>query len=187
MFYSFEGKAPTIKNSAFIAPSANLIGDVIIGDRSSVWYNCTLRGDVNKIEIGNETNIQDNTVIHVRSSELNEEPSPTKIGDQVTVGHGAILHACELHDSSFVGMGAILLDFSIVESQAMVAAGALITSGTVVKSGELWAGRPARKLRDLTLDERDFIYQSALSYADFAHRHLTYSHPTTPQTHLEEE
>mmetsp|Transcript_23916 Transcript_23916/g.94896 ORF Transcript_23916/g.94896 Transcript_23916/m.94896 type:complete len:159 (-) Transcript_23916:1570-2046(-) len=135
-------------------------------------YGCVIRGDVDKVVVGRGSNVQDATVIHVRSSILGDgRPHATVIGDGVTVGHSAILHAATCADHSFVGMQACLLDFSVVESFGMVGAGSLVTSGTVVRSGELWVGRPARKVRDVTDKERDFIRRSADAYVDFARRH----------------
>ena len=168
----FDGKVPRVASTAWVAPSATLIGNVEVKKNASVWYGSVVRGDQALIEIGENSNIQDNTVIHVRSSELGHgEPNPTIIGNGCTVGHAALLHACTLGDFSFVGMQACLLDFSVVEEEAMVAAGALVLSGTVVKRGELWAGRPAKKLRDLTETELSFLRESADNYCDFADRH----------------
>lgn len=169
--FSFRGVPPRVAASCFVAPTAALVGDVRIGEMSSVWYNCVLRGDVSYIKIGQNTNVQDGSVIHVRSRELGSEPKPTLIGDYVTVGHSALLHACELRDRSFVGMQSVVMDFAVVETDAMVAAGSLVSSGTVVKSGELWVGRPAKKARDLRGEEIEFIRKSALSYVDFAKAH----------------
>lgn len=131
-----------------------------------------LRGDGERISIGRRTNIQDGTVIHVRSDELGGgNAQGTIIGNDVTVGHQALLHACILEDRSFVGMQACVMDFARVESGAMVAAGAMVLSKTVVKSGELWGGRPAKKMRDLTEKEKAFLTLSAEKYAEFAQRH----------------
>lgn len=170
---SFEGAHPRIHETAFVAPTADVIGKVRIGKDSSIWYNCVLRGDVNTISIGERTNIQDGTIIHVRSGEKlsGSNPNETKIGDDVTIGHAAIIHACTLEDRSFIGMQACIMDFAVVESEAMIGAGALVTPRTVVKSGELWAGRPAKKLRDLREDERKNIQDSATGYVTFGLRH----------------
>lgn len=150
----FEGIMPKIAEGAFIAETAVVIGDVEIGPGSSIWYGCVVRGDVNKIRIGRNTNIQDGTIIH-----CNHDPNgdyretgggePTHIGDNVVVGHMALIHACTVGDGAFIGMRALLLDRSVVEPGAMVAAGATLTPGKVVPSGELWAGIPARRVRDL--------------------------------------
>ena len=134
-------------------------------------YNCTLRGDVDAIIIGAESNVQDNTVIHCRSKDLGGSSAPTIIGVRVTVGHAAVLHACTLESRSFVGMQACVLDLAVVQEGAMVGAGALVTAGTVVRSGELWVGRPAKKLRNLTDQELSFLDESALAYVAFAAQH----------------
>ena len=135
----FKNILPRIGNGVFIAPNVPIIGDVEIGDDSSIWFNCVLRGDVNSIKIGKRSNIQDGTVIHVSSFGLG-----TIIGDDVTVGHMAMLHACTIEGGAFVGMMACVMDGAVVEKGAMVAAGALVTPGKRVPSGQLWGGSPAR-------------------------------------------
>ncbi|MBL0317901.1 MAG: gamma carbonic anhydrase family protein [Alphaproteobacteria bacterium] len=162
----FRGIYPTIHETAFIAPGAVVIGDVHIGAGSSIWYGCVVRGDVHHIRIGENTNIQDSTVIHV-----SREEGPTFIGSHVTVGHKAVLHACILGDYSFVGMGAVVMDFAEVESKAMVAAGTLVTPGKKVFSGQIWAGSPAHYLRDLSEEEREYIPVSASNYVTLAKEH----------------
>lgn len=150
---TFQGKTPKIHPSAFIAEGARIIGDVEIGAYSSIWFNCVLRGDVNSIRIGERTNIQDGTVIHVDSrTPTNPAGRPTIIGDDVLVGHMVMLHGTILHDRAFVGLGSVLMD-SIVESDGMLAAGALLSPGKTIGQGELWMGRPAKKLRDLSAEE----------------------------------
>ena len=160
---SYEGILPTISSNVFIAETAAIIGDVQIGNNSSVWFGCTVRGDVNKIRIGKFTNIQDGTCIHVT-----RKLHSTIIGNYVTVGHMALLHGCELREYSFVGMGATVMDGAIVESYAMVAAGALVTPGKTVPTGQLWAGSPARYMRDLTAQEMEHMEVLANSYAALA-------------------
>ena len=142
---AFLDHSPEIDDHAFIAPTAAVIGAVRIGAGSSIWYQVTVRGDNNYITIGTGTNIQDNSCIHISSREF-----PTIIGNYVSVGHSALVHACTLEDHSFVGMGAIVMDGAVIERDAMLAAGALLTPGTRIPSGELWAGRPATKMRMLT-------------------------------------
>ncbi|AEP09359.1 gamma carbonic anhydrase family protein [Micavibrio aeruginosavorus] len=159
----FKGKLPQIDASAFVAETAAIIGDVVVGAGASIWYGCTLRGDVNNIVIGARTNIQDGTIIHVSST-----TQGTYVGDDVTVGHGAILHACTIGDRAFIGMQACVMDDATVEADAMVAAGALVTPGKTVPSGQLWGGRPARYMRDLTDDEKKFLLFSAERYAKLA-------------------
>ena len=158
---------PEINSRAFIAPSASIIGAVKIDQGSGVWFNCTIRGDVEPIYIGKNTNIQDGTVIHCTRGGYK-----TTIGNNVTVGHNAILHACNLEDESFIGMGAIIMDKAIVKTGAMVAAGALVPPGKIIPKGEIWAGNPAKFLRKLTKEESDFIMTSANNYLKLAQEYL---------------
>ncbi|XP_021908272.1 gamma carbonic anhydrase 1, mitochondrial [Carica papaya] len=130
-------KAPTVDKDAFVAPSASIIGDVSVGRGSSIWYGCVLRGDVNSISVGSGTNIQDNSLVHVAKSNLSGKVLPTIIGDNVTVGHSAVLHGCTVEDEAFVGMGATLLDGVFVEKHAMVAAGTLVRQNTRIPCGEV--------------------------------------------------
>ncbi len=144
-----KGFTPKVASSAFIAPNVTLVGDVEIAANASIWFGCILRGDGPGIRIGENSNLQDGTVVHVAKRGL-----MTVVGRDVTVGHRALLHACEVQDGAFIGMNSTVLDGAVVESQAMVAAGAVVTSGKIVRKGELWAGNPAQKMRDLT--EKDF-------------------------------
>ncbi len=169
----FRGLMPKIAPDAFIAETAVIIGDVEIGPGASIWYGCILRGDVNRIRIGRDTNIQDGTIIH-----CNHDPEgdyretgggePTFIGDNVTVGHLALLHACTVEDGGFIGMRAAVLDRAVVESGAMVAAGALVSPGKRVPTGELWAGNPARYLRDVRDRERGYMSHIPDHYRELA-------------------
>lgn len=161
--YSYQGVLPSIDGSAFIAPSADIIGNVKIGKESGVWFNCTVRGDVNEIRIGERTNIQDNTVIHV--AELGQG---TYLGDNITIGHAALLHACTIEDDAMVGNQACVMDGCLIETGAFVAAGALVTPGKVVRSGEVWAGSPAKKLRDVNDKDLEFFKVNAERYARLA-------------------
>lgn len=165
--WPYKNNHPEIHSNVFIAPTAAVVGDVEIGDDSSVWFACTLRGDVNNIIIGKRTNVQDGTVIHVSST-----GQGTYIGDDVTIGHQVLLHACTVEDKAFIGMQACLMDDVLVESGAMVAAGALVTPGKRVPAGELWAGRPAKKMRDLTAEEKAHITYSAGHYVRLAGDYL---------------
>jgi len=155
-----------IHDSAFVAPGAAVIGDVTIGADSNIWYNCTLRGDVNDIRIGARTNIQDGSVVHVTT-----DFSGTYVGDDVTVGHSAILHACTIEDFGFIGMQACVMDGAVVKERGMLAAGALLTPGKIVPTGQLWAGRPAKYMRDLTKEELDYIAWSAPHYVELGRAH----------------
>lgn len=165
--YPFQGRLPVIAPDAWIAPGARVIGNVTIGSRSSIWFNCVLRGDINTIDIGTGTNLQDGTVVHVSSGRFR-----TVIGNDILIGHTCIIHGCELQDTAFVGMGAVVMDGCVVEPDAMVAAGALVTPGTIIRRGEIWAGRPARFMRKLA--EKDFERQrmAAIRYADNAQEYL---------------
>lgn len=145
-----NGQAPRIHDSAFIAPGCTIIGDVEIGAESSIWYNCVVRADVFKIRIGERTNIQDGSVLHCDPPRPGDpEGSPLIIGDDVLVGHMVMLHGCTIHDRGFVGLGAIAMNKSVVGSDAMLAAGAMLTEGKVMEPRMLWAGRPAKPLREL--------------------------------------
>jgi len=164
----YAGVMPKIAADAFIAETATVIGQVEIGAGSSVWYGCVLRGDSNVIRIGARTNIQDGTVIHVNHEREGAVGTKTTIGDDITVGHMALLHACTLEDGCFIGMKACIMDGVVVESGAMVAAGALVTPGKRVKRGELWAGSPAKFMRALTEKEIAYFAYSAEHYAELA-------------------
>ena len=144
-----RGFVPRVDPTAFIAANATLVGDVEIAANASIWFGCILRGDGPGIRVGENSNLQDGTVVHVAKRGL-----MTVVGRDVTVGHMVLLHACEVQDGAFVGMRSTVLDGAVIESGAMVAAGALIAPGKIVRWGELWAGNPARKLRDLT--DRDY-------------------------------
>ncbi|MCB2107158.1 MAG: gamma carbonic anhydrase family protein [Rhodobacteraceae bacterium] len=159
----WKGVWPTISADAFIAPNATIIGDVVIGARSSVWFNCVLRGDVNYIRIGEGTNIQDGTVVHVSTND-----GPTLIGNDILIGHLALIHGCKLEDGCFVGMSATVMDDAVVESGAMVAAGALVGPGKRIPGGQLWAGKPAKFKRDLRAEELDQTKVQTRRYAELA-------------------
>ncbi|MXO51943.1 gamma carbonic anhydrase family protein [Erythrobacter gaetbuli] len=145
-----HGKVPNIHESAFIAPGCTIIGDVTIGAGSSIWYNCVLRADVSRIVIGERTNVQDGSVLHCDPPRPGDpDGSPLIIGDDVLIGHMAMVHGCRIEDRGFVGLGAIAMNKAVIGSDAMLAAGAMLTEGKVMGARELWGGRPARKMRDL--------------------------------------
>lgn len=152
--HSFNGVSPTLAADAFVAPGAQLIGAVTLGAGASIWYNCVLRADVAPIVVGARSNIQDGSVVHVTRS-----TDGTFIGDDCLIGHLAMVHGCTLEDHSFVGLGSIVMDGCVIESDAMLAAGAMLTPGKRIPRGQLWAGRPAVYLRDLT--ERDIARNRA--------------------------
>lgn len=158
---------PQIADTAFIAPTAAVVGDVVIGAETNVWFGCVIRGDVNEIRIGERTNIQDGTIIHVTRQKCG-----TYIGCDVTIGHMALLHACTLEDTCFIGMQATVMDACVVEGGAMVAAGALVTPGKRIRRGQLWAGRPAKHLRDLSAEEWEGMASTAPHYVRLGQEYL---------------
>jgi carbonic anhydrase/acetyltransferase-like protein (isoleucine patch superfamily) len=162
MIHSYQGKTPKLHPTVFTVDSAEIIGDVVIDKDSSIWYNAVIRGDVNYIRIGERTNIQDGCILHVRQITY-----PLIIGSNITVGHGAILHACTVEDKCLIGMGAVVLDNARIGSYTIVGAGAVVRNNTQVPEGVLIAGVPAKIIRDLTKDERDSIEESAQNYVDY--------------------
>ncbi len=165
--YPYNGKYPVIGSGCYIAPTATLIGDVTIGDGASVWFGCVLRGDVAPVRVGKRSNIQDNTVIH------GEAGWPTVIGDDVTVGHSAIIHAATIADRVLVGMGAVLLSRCVVGEDTIVGARALVTEGVHIPARSLALGMPARVVRPLTADELARIIESARHYVEYAGQYLS--------------
>jgi len=163
---SYRGVSPRIDPTAWIAPGAIVVGDVEIGSDSSIWYGTLLRGDVNAIRIGRRTNVQDHCVLHVTA-----ERFACSLGDEVTVGHRAVVHGCTIGDGALIGIGAIVLDGARVEEEAWIAAGALVTPGTVVPRGTLAVGVPARVKRTLGASEREEQRQRTLRYVETARHH----------------
>lgn len=159
----YHGIMPSIHPDAWIAPGAVIIGDVHIGAFSNIWFGCVVRGDVNSIRIGERTNIQDGTIVHVT-----RKTGPTSIGSGITIGHQALLHACTLEDDCFIGMGATIIDGVVVETGAFVAAGAVVTPNKRVPKGQMWGGNPAKFMRDLKPEEAAFIGISAQNYVDLS-------------------
>ena len=164
--HPFGGRMPQIASDVFIAPGAQVIGNVTIEAGASVWYNCVLRGDVMEIRVGARTNIQDGTVVHVT-----RKTHGTIIGADCLIGHMAMVHGCTLEDHSFVGLGAIVMDGCVIESDGMLAAGAMLTPGKRIPTGQLWAGRPAAYLRDLTPEEIARNRAGAAGYVELAQMH----------------
>lgn len=154
----FLGAKPAIAATAFVAPNATVVGAVTLGEQSSVWFGATLRGDINAIEVGARSNIQDGAVVHVADA------FGTRIGELVTVGHGAIVHACTIEDEVLVGMGAIVMDGAHVGARSIIGAGALVTGGTQIPAGSLVLGSPARVVRILSPQEQGAIQEWALRY-----------------------
>src|SRR5262245_16678730 len=175
MLRAFKGQSPRVDASAYVDQSAQVIGDVEIGAESSVWMNVVIRGDVNSIRIGKRTNIQDLTMIHVM-----RETHPTVIGDEVTVGHSAVVHGTTIEDRVLVGMGAVLLNGVHIEHDCVIAAGTLITEGTRIPAGSLVMGRPGKVKRKLTDEEIAEIRWYADNYVNYRLDYSTESRPTRP-------
>lgn len=169
---NFEATQPILGPGVYIDPQAVVIGDVILGDDSSIWPMASIRGDVNTIQIGKRTNIQDNSTLHA-THDSNYHPGgiATIIGDDVTVGHQVVLHACTIGDRCLIGMGSIIMDQAIVASDVIVGAGSLITQNSQLESGYLYIGRPARKLRALSDKEKTYIKYSARNYVRLKDRY----------------
>jgi carbonic anhydrase/acetyltransferase-like protein (isoleucine patch superfamily) len=161
--FSLNGVTPTIAEDAFIAPSAAVIGDVVIGSETGIWFHCLVRGDLNSIRIGARTNIQDGTIIHVDTGE-----GSTLIGDDVTVGHNAVIHACTLKNRAFVGISATVMDGAVIEEGGLLAAGGLLTPGKVIGPNEMWTGSPAKLRRVMDAEERTRFDRNAEVYRALA-------------------
>lgn len=164
---SYKGKTPVVGDGTFVAETAVLVGDVEIGQRSSIWYGAVLRGDVFHIRVGDEVSIQDNAVVHVTSG-----LHPTVIGDRVTIGHSVVLHGCTIAGDAIIGMGAIVMDRAVIGKNCIVGAGALVTPGTEVEDGYLVLGSPAKPKRRLTDSEIAWIRSSASHYVTVAADYL---------------
>lgn len=168
----FEKKTPVIDSSSYIDPTAVVIGDVVIGKDCSVWPMTVIRGDVNSIRIGDRSNIQDSSVLHVNhAGEFNPEGDPLVIGDDVTVGHRVTLHGCTVGDRCLIGIGSIVMDGAIVESEVIIGAGSLVPRGKVLTSGYLWLGSPVKQIRPLTAEEISFLSYSAEHYSQLKDRY----------------
>lgn len=167
MIIKYKNIHPKVEKNVFIAPGSYLIGDVKIGSKSNIWFNVVIRGDVEKIRIGRNTNIQDFTMIHCTTNGYG-----TQIGSNVTIGHNCVIHDCKVEDNSLIGMSSTILDGAIVKKNSMLAAGSLLTQGKVIKSGELWAGKPANFLRMLTSHEKKFLIKSAKRYYQLSQEYV---------------
>jgi len=163
----FQGMRPKLGRNVLVASGAQLIGDLEIGDESSIWFNVTIRADVQRIRIGARTNVQDNTVIHVT-----HDTGPTTIGSDVTIGHGAVIHACTIEDLCLIGMGSIILDGAVIPTGSFVAAGALVTPGKTFPKGSMIMGSPARATRSLTPAEHEGLKASMTHYLKTARAYM---------------
>lgn len=171
LIFPIGGKTPNIHETAFVAPGAVVCGDVEVQENASVWYGCVLRGDSNTIVVGRNANVQDGTVIHVDEPELGGVP--TIIGANALIGHKCMLHGATVEDGGFVGMCATMLDGSVVRTGGVLAAGAFLSPRKIVPAGEMWAGVPARKFRDLREGEDKYALMGAAHYVKEAERHMT--------------
>ncbi len=165
MIAQHQNEAPTIHSDAYVAPNATIIGNVTIKENASIWYNVVLRGDYNRIEIGEYTNVQDNSVLHI------SHKYPTTLGQYITVGHNAIVHACTVGDNCLIGMGSIILDGAKIGKNTIIGAGAMVTAEKEIPSGVLVLGSPGKVVRKLTDEEIQGIRDSALKYADYGRDH----------------
>ncbi|MBT3549416.1 MAG: gamma carbonic anhydrase family protein [Gammaproteobacteria bacterium] len=173
MIRSFNNKKPNIHSSAYIDEQATVIGNVKIGKDSALWPQAVARGDINSITIGERTNVQDGSILHVtHAGKFCKDGYPLAIGNDVTIGHSAIIHACTIENTVLVGMGSIILDGAIIKSECMIAAGALVGPGKIMESGYLYVGSPAKKLRKLSDKELEFLKYSAAGYVDLKNSYL---------------
>ena len=171
----YKNKVPRVHSSVYVADGVRIIGDVEVEENSSIWFNSIIRGDVNYVRIGKNCNIQDGTIIHVSSygfSARGRKGSPTILGNNVTVGHNATIHACEIGDYSLVGMGSVILDQTIIENKAFVAAGAVVTPGSHIKTNELWAGNPAKFIRNMSKIEEKLLINTPEVYKELSKEFL---------------
>lgn len=161
-----KGKHPQIPSNCYIAENATIVGDVTMGNECSVWFNAVIRGDVHFIKMGNKVNVQDGAVIHATYLK-----SPTTIGNNVSIGHNAIVHGCTINDNVLIGMGSIVMDDCVIESNSIIAAGAVVTKNTIVESGSIYAGVPAKKVKaiskELIADEIDRIANNYVEYSSW--------------------
>ncbi|MAT39379.1 MAG: gamma carbonic anhydrase family protein [Ectothiorhodospiraceae bacterium] len=175
MIYPYEGKYPNIHPSAFITDNVVIVGDVEIGEQASLWFGTVARGDVHYIKIGARTNVQDNTVLHVTWKK-----NPLNIGADVTIGHGAMLHGCTVHDAALIGMRSTILDKAVIEPESLIAAGTLVLEKFVVPEGSLVAGVPGRIIRKLSDEERSGIRQSAKNYLHYVDQYKAHGDLDNP-------
>lgn len=161
-----NGKHPQIPEDCFVAENATIVGDVVMGNECSIWFNAVIRGDVHYIKMGDKVNVQDGAVIHATY-----QKSPTSIGNNVSIGHNAIVHGCTIHDNVLVGMGSIIMDDCVVESNSIIAAGAVVTKNTHVEAGSIYAGVPAKKVKDISAElisgEIDRIANNYVKYSSW--------------------
>jgi carbonic anhydrase/acetyltransferase-like protein (isoleucine patch superfamily) len=165
-----QGKSPAFGKDCFVAPNATIVGDVVMGDECSIWFNAVIRGDVNYIKIGNKVNIQDGAIVHCTYLK-----HPTNIGNNVSIGHNAMVHGCTIHDNVLIGMGSVVMDECVIHSNAIIAAGAVVLEGTIVEAGSIYAGVPAKKVKEVSQDliqgEINRISNNYVKYASWFEDH----------------
>ena len=165
-----QGKSPAFGKDCFVAPNATIVGDVVMGDECSIWFNAVIRGDVNYIKIGNKVNIQDGAIVH-----CTYQKHPTNIGNNVSIGHNAMVHGCTIHDNVLIGMGSIVMDECVIHTNAIIAAGAVVLEGTIVEAGSIYAGVPAKKVKEVSQDlihgEINRISNNYVKYASWFEDH----------------
>jgi carbonic anhydrase/acetyltransferase-like protein (isoleucine patch superfamily) len=160
---SCRGNTPVFGSNCYLAENATVVGDVVMGDQCSVWFNAVVRGDVNSIRIGNQVNIQDGAVVH-----CTYQKTVTSIGNYVSIAHNAIVHGCTIEDNVLIGMGAIVMDNAYIEEGSIIAAGAIVTQGTRVPAGTIYAGNPAKYLKDVSPDAAEVFKRTAYNYVEYA-------------------
>jgi carbonic anhydrase/acetyltransferase-like protein (isoleucine patch superfamily) len=166
MIHQFDGQIPNVHKDSFIASSADVIGNVFIGENSNIWFGVVLRGDMNYLSIGACTNIQDNSTVH------NDDDFPTNIGDYVTIGHNSIIHGCKISNNTLIGMGSTILNGAEIGEYTIIGAGSLVTQGKKIPSGVLCMGVPAKVIRELTIDEKESIRISAENYVELSKKYI---------------
>ncbi len=166
MIHQFDGKIPKVHKNSFIASSADVIGNVTIGEYSNIWFGAVLRGDMDSLSIGESTNVQDNSTVH------NDDNVPVSIGDYVTIGHNCIIHGCKISSNTLIGMGSTILNGAEIGEYTIIGAGSLITQGKKIPSGVLCMGVPAKVIRELTMEEKESIKKSAQHYVELSMKYI---------------
>ena len=171
---AYQGMSPIIPKGVFVAPSADVIGDIVVGENSSIWFGVVIRADINEVRIGKNTNIQDMSMIHVTHYTLEDKSdgNPTIIGDNVTIGHHVMLHGCKIENACLIGMSSTILDGAIIGEESIVGAGSLVTKNKVFPPRSLIMGNPAKLIRELTTQEVASLYKSADNYVKFMSTYL---------------
>ena len=163
LIMTVKGKSPVFGKANWLAPNSTIVGDVVLGDRCTVWFNAVIRGDVHEIRVGDDSNIQDGAVIH-----CTYQKAGTYIGKRVSIAHNAVVHGCTIHDDVLIGMGAIVMDGAVVHSGSVIAAGAVVLANTIVEAGSIYAGMPAKKVKDIGENMKEVIARTAKNYPEYS-------------------